>query len=91
MAATTIKVDTAVRDTLARVASTRGVSMSALLQQISLELQQQDEWSAIEAAYQRLQRDDPQGWSEYLAELAQWDALSADPGDATAEWPEYNT
>jgi len=91
MATTTIKVDGAVRDRLASVARARGITMTALLLQVSLELEAQHEWIEIEAAYERLQRDNPQGWAEYLAELAEWDTVTADPGDAVAEWPEYNT
>lgn len=90
MSTTTIKVDTAVRDRLADVARARGTTMTALLYDMSLDLQAQQEWGDIEAAYERLQRDDPQGWAEYVAELAEWDAACTDPGDAAAEWPEYN-
>lgn len=45
----------------------------------------------IEAAYSRLQRDDPAGWNEYLTELADWAATGgeADAG-ASDEWPELN-
>jgi hypothetical protein len=91
MSTTTIKVDGAVRDRLASVARARGVTMTALLQQVSVELEAQQKWSEIETAYERLQHDDPAGWAEYLDELAEWDAASADPGDAVEEWPEYNT
>jgi hypothetical protein len=47
-------------------------------------------WTEVEAAYERLQRD-PTGWAEYLAELAEWEAgtTDADP-TAVEEWPEYN-
>ena len=38
----------------------------------------------------RLQRDDPRGWSQYLAELQAWDSVSNDPGNAADEWLEYN-
>ncbi|MGH4021500.1 MAG: hypothetical protein ACRDT0_20165 [Pseudonocardiaceae bacterium] len=46
-------------------------------------------WAEIEAAYERIQRTDPDGWQDYLGELAQ---TSAGEPDATAaeEWPEYN-
>ena len=45
--------------------------------------------TAIETSYRRLQREDPAGWQEYLAELGD---LTAGEPDATAgeEWPEYN-
>jgi hypothetical protein len=48
-------------------------------------------WLQIEAAYERLQRDDPAGWAEYLAELAEWEAGTGGADSAaTQEWPEYN-
>jgi hypothetical protein len=91
MTTTTIKVDSAVRDRLAQVAQARGLTMTTLLQQLSLQLAAEQEWAEIEAAYGRLQRDDPGGWEEYLAELGAWDAVTTDPGDAAAEWPEFNS
>jgi hypothetical protein len=91
MPTTTIKVDSAVRDRFVHVARARGVTMAALLQGLSVKLLEQQEWAEIESAYQRLKREDPEGWAEYLAELSQWDTASADPGDAVEEWPEYNT
>ncbi|WP_322752300.1 hypothetical protein [Frankia sp. Cas3] len=91
MPATTIKVDSAVRDRLARVARARGVTMGALLQGLSLDLQAQQEWADIEAAYERFRRDDPACWAEYLTELSEWGEVSADPGNTSDEWPEFNT
>jgi hypothetical protein len=90
MPPTTIKVDSAVRDRFARVARAQGVTMATLLQNLSFEIVEQQEWAEIESAYERLRRDDPAGWAEYLAELSQWDEVSADPGGAADEWPEYN-
>jgi len=90
MPVTTIKVDTAVRDRLAGVARARGVTMSALLRDVSEHLAAEQQWAEIEAAYERLQRDDPQGWAEYLAELGDVDRIGSDPGDPAVEWPEYN-
>ena len=55
----------------------------------SRRLEAEYRWSAIEAAYGRLQHEDPAAWREYLAELGE---LSAGEPDATAaeEWPEHN-
>ncbi|WP_322768688.1 hypothetical protein [Frankia sp. Cr1] len=91
MPATTIKVDSAVRDRLLRVARARGVTMGALLQSLSIDLQAQQEWAEIEVAYERFQREDPAGWVEYVVELAEWEKVPGDPGDAADEWPEFNT
>jgi antitoxin MazE7 len=90
MTTTTIKVDSAVRDRLAMVARARGVTMTALLQQVSLQLQVEQEWVEIETGYRRVQQEDPAGWDQYLAELRSWDAVAGDPGDAATEWPEFN-
>ena len=41
--------------------------------------------------YERLARDDPEGFAEYLAEGRLWDTTAGDGlGDARAEFPEYN-
>jgi hypothetical protein len=89
MPPTTIKVDSSVRDRLAAVARARGTTMGALLEAESRRLESEQRWTDIEAAYLRLQRDDPTGWQDYLAELGE---LTAGDADATAgeEWPEYN-
>lgn len=88
-AVTTIKVDSVVRDRLQAVARARGITMGGLLRQVSDELAAAQEWADVESAYDRLRRDDPDGWNEYLGELDTLDAWSVDPGDAAAEWPEY--
>ncbi|MGH3696369.1 MAG: hypothetical protein ACRDRX_20645 [Pseudonocardiaceae bacterium] len=89
MHTTTIKVDRAVRDRLACIARARGVTMGALLDTESRRLEAEQRWTDIECAYERLQRDDPEGWRDYLGELAE---VTADEPDATAaqEWPEYS-
>ncbi|MDA8311066.1 MAG: hypothetical protein M0Z46_10740 [Actinomycetota bacterium] len=89
MSVTTIKVDSAVRDRLARIARARGTTMGALLEQESRRLEIEQQWSEIEAAHQRMQRDDPDAWSEYIAELAEVTAGEPD-NSAAEEWPEYN-
>ncbi len=64
--------------------------MRALFRDMSSELESRMHWEVIEAAYERLQRDDPRSWSQYLAELQAGDSVSSDPGNAAEEWPEYN-
>jgi len=91
MTLTTIKVDSAVRDRLAHVARARGTTMGALLDDFSRRLETDQRWQEIGTAIERLQRDDPAGWQEYLAELAAWDATATDLSNAVQEWPEFNT
>jgi hypothetical protein len=90
MTATTIKVDTTVRDCLASIASARGITMAALLRDVCSELQARQEWAIIEASYERLKREDPQGWAEYITDLETWESVAGELGDAAREWPEYN-
>jgi predicted transcriptional regulator len=90
MTVTTIKVDTSVRDCLASVAKARGITMAALLRDVCSELQARQEWAVIEASYERLKREDPQGWAEYVNDLEAWDSVTAELGDAAQEWPHYN-
>ncbi|MGH3777712.1 MAG: hypothetical protein ACRDRR_18605 [Pseudonocardiaceae bacterium] len=91
MSTTTIKVDSAVRDRLARLARNRGTTMGTLLSDVVERLETEQRWSDIEAAYERMQREDPDGWAEYLGELAEWEAGTAGTDTAAAqEWPEYN-
>ena len=90
MTVTTIKVDAAVRDRLASVAHARGITMTALLRDVASELEARQEWAVIEASYERLRREDPQEWAEYVTDLQAWDSVTSDLGDAGREWPEYN-
>jgi hypothetical protein len=86
---TTIKVDSTVRDRLACVARARGTTMGSLLDSESRRLEAEQRWSEIEAAYQRMQRDDPAEWADYLGELAEVTAGEPDTA-AEQEWPEFN-
>lgn len=91
MSATTIKVDSVPRDRLAKIVQARGTTMGALLAEVAQRLETEQRWSDIEAAYQRMQRDDPDRWTDYLAELAEWEAGVSTTDTGTAqEWPEYN-
>src|SRR5271166_5250588 len=86
MPSTTIKVDKAVRDRLAAVAEARGMTMGALLDVESHRLEIEQRWTEIEAGCERLQREDPRGWQEYVAELQRLSVGEADPS-SSEEWP----
>ncbi len=91
MSTTTIKVNSATRDRLAHLARARGTTMSALLFDVAERMETEQRWSDIEVAYERIQREDPDGWTEYLGELAEWELGTATTDSAVAqEWPEYN-
>lgn len=91
MTLTTIKVEMAVRDRLAGIARARGMTMGALLESESRRLEAEQRWTEIESSYQHLRHDDPDGWREYVGEIGEWSAATADPDPAAAEeWPELN-
>ena len=75
MTVTTIKVETGVRDDLARVASDDlgGVTLNAALTFLLTEHRK----AAVLAAYARLEAD-PSGWKDYQSELVEWDGLAGD-------------
>lgn len=90
MPKTTIKVDSAVRDRLASIARARDTTLGALLDVESRRLAAEQRWAEINVACERMQRDDPVGWQDYLGELEE---LATGEGDVSAadEWPEYNS
>lgn len=62
-----------------------------LLSDVAERLETEQRWSDIEAAYQRMRHEDPDGWAECLGELHEWQLSTATPDTAAAqEWPEYN-
>ncbi|MGQ0625360.1 MAG: hypothetical protein ACT4PP_12025 [Sporichthyaceae bacterium] len=89
MTTTTIKVEAVVRDRIAAVARARGISMGALLDVESRRLAEAERWSQIQDDCERLRRDDPAGWADYLQELSDVAIGEGDPA-AAQEWPEYN-
>lgn len=95
MSVTTIKVDTAVRDRLSDVAGKRGITMGALLEELSRKAEDEQFWAEVYASYERLQAD-PEAWADYLAEGLSWTEASdggfwADHKAAREEFPEYNS
>lgn len=81
MGVTTIRLDTAVRDRLARIARTdyQGESLGGALERLIDE----HEMATAIAAVERYRREDPAGWADYQTELAEWDGLTADGLDDT--------
>lgn len=57
---------------------TRGITMGALLDAESRRLETEQRWAAIEAAYDRMQQEDPAGWQGYLGELGELTAGDLD-------------
>jgi hypothetical protein len=92
MSRTTLSVPTRVRDTLAAVAASRNTTMLALLEETAQRLEREEAMRQATASYERLAREDPAAFADYLAEGRAWDALADDGmGDASAEFPEFNS
>lgn len=72
MAVTTIKVPVELRERISTSAKARGVTAATLLAEALDELDRQQRWAAVGAAFAALDPDD-----DYWDEVKAWDALSA--------------
>lgn len=82
MSVTTMKLQSQVRDELARVASEdyAGVTLSDAVARLLAEHGDARTRHQISAAYAQLM-DDAEQWAGYVAELDMWDGVSADRAD----------
>jgi hypothetical protein len=85
MTVTTIKIQSEVRDRLATVAAIEfaGATLSDTVDRLLAEHEDGQLRAEMATAYARL-AEDPAGWAAYQAEVAEWDAAGAGPG----EWGE---
>jgi multidrug resistance efflux pump len=92
MSDTTIRVDSAVRDRLRALADEEHVTLGDLLARLADRERYQREMRRANDVMDRMRREDPVAWQEYLSELYSFEAGAADDGlaAASAEWPEYN-
>jgi len=92
MSDTTIRLDSAVRDKLRALADEDHVTLGELLARLAEREQYQREMRRANLVMERMEREDPQAWRDYLAELRGFEGGTARDGlsDAAAEWPEYN-
>lgn len=92
MSDTTIRLDSAVRDKLRALADEDHVTLGDLLGRLAEHEQYQREMRRANEVMDRMQREDPAAWHEYLSELHAFEAGTARDGlsAATADWPEYN-
>jgi hypothetical protein len=79
MSITTVKMPTAVRDKLAQVARADygGAPLGEAVERLLAEHEEAQLRREVAAGYARLQ-EDPGEWAAYLAELDEWDAVTAD-------------
>jgi hypothetical protein len=92
MSDTTIRLDSAVRDKLRALADEDHVTLGDLLARLAEREQYQREMRRANEVMERMDREDPQAWQDYLSELRGFEGGTASDGlsDAAAEWPEYN-
>lgn len=84
---TTLRVSKHVRDTFAAVAASRSTTMVALLDEAARRLEREEAMRQATASYDRLAREDPAGFADYVTDGRRWaDGLPP----AAVEFPEYN-
>ncbi|GAA2849465.1 hypothetical protein [Nonomuraea rubra] len=67
-AATTIRVSVKTRDRLAKIARQEGRNMTEVLNDAITDYEQKLFWQTVNEQIERTQREDPEGWADYLAE-----------------------
>lgn len=92
MSDTTIRLDTEVRDKLRALADEDHVTLGDLLARLAERERYQREMRRANDVMDRMQRDDPAAWEEYLSELQAFESGTVSDGltAASADWPEYN-
>jgi hypothetical protein len=92
MSDTTIRLDSAVRDKLRALADEDHVTLGDLLARLVEREQYQREMRRANEVMERMEREHPQAWQDYLSELRRFEGGTVRDGlsDAAAEWPEYN-
>lgn len=74
---TTIKVSTGTRDRLKKLADADHTTMDAELAMVLDKVEEARFWQGVQDDYARLQTD-PEQWSDYVSELAEWDRTVSD-------------
>lgn len=92
MSDTTIRLDSAVRDKLRALAEEDHVTLGDLLGRLAEREQYQREMRRANEVMDRMQREDPAAWQEYLSELHRFEAGASRDGltAAATDWPEYH-
>jgi hypothetical protein len=92
MSETTIRLDTAVRDKLRALAEEDHVALGDLLSRLAEREQYQRDMRRANEVMDRMRREDPAAWREYVSELGAFEDGTASDGltAAASDWPEYN-
>ncbi|GII54525.1 hypothetical protein Pth03_29140 [Planotetraspora thailandica] len=83
---TTIRVGTVTRDKIARIAEQEGRPMTAVIDDAVDDYETKRFWQTVREQIERTQREDPEGWAEYLAES---DELQGPPSRTRRIAPEW--
>ncbi len=79
---TSLKVPPAVRDRFAAAAKARGLTVRALLDQLSREVADTAMMEQAARQMSELREADPDAWTDYLAEGRHWEERTVEPLDA---------
>jgi hypothetical protein len=92
MSETTIRLDSAVRDKLRALADEDHVTLGDLLGRLAEREQYQRDMRRANDVMDRMRREDPAAWQEYVCELSAFEAGTARDGltAAASDWPEHN-
>jgi hypothetical protein len=92
MSDTTIRLDSTVRDKLRALADEDHVTLGDLLSRLAEREQYQRDMQRANEVMDRMHREDPAAWQEYLSELHTFEAGTSRDGlmVAASDWPEYN-
>jgi hypothetical protein len=92
MSDTTIRLDSAVRNKLRALADEEHISLGDLLGRLAEREQYQREMRRANEVMDRMRREDPAAWQEYVSELDGFETGTASDGlsAAVTDWPEYN-
>jgi hypothetical protein len=92
MSDTSIRLDSSVRDKLRALADEEHITLGDLVRRLAEREQYQREMRRANEVMDRMRREDPAAWEEYLSELRTIDRGTASDGltTAAADWPEYN-
>jgi hypothetical protein len=92
MSDTTIRLDSAVRDKLRALAEEDHVTLGDLLSRLAERERYQRDMRRANQVMDRMRREDPAAWQEYLSELRVFEAGTSRDGLTAAafDWPEYN-
>jgi hypothetical protein len=92
MSDTTIRLDSAVRDKLRALAEEDHVTLGDMVSRLAEREQYQRDMRRANEVMDRMQREDPAAWQEYVSELRAFEAGTSRDGltAAASDWPEYN-